>query len=121
MIHVLQPGDSCSAGGGFNGFDPFSDDSGLDADEDGLTNRQEYDAGSSSNSSDTDGDGLSDFDEVITHGTSPVLSDTDNDGMKDDYELSNGFNPLDGDDCPSWICGAGKGWRLFNYIKKDEK
>jgi len=93
-----------------NGLNPLLDDSTGDADEDGLTNIQEYTAGSASNSSDTDGDGLSDYDEVITHGTNPTLTDTDNDGMTDAYEIAEGLNPLDGSDCPSWMCGSSKIW-----------
>lgn len=93
-----------------NGLNPLVDDAALDADSDGLTNLQEYTAGTSSILSDTDGDGLSDYDEVITHGTDPNLTDTDNDGMSDSEELANGLNPLDGSDCPAWMCGSSKVW-----------
>jgi hypothetical protein len=93
-----------------NGLNSLVDDSEGDADEDGLTNLEEFTARSSSMLSDTDGDGLSDFDEVTTHGTNPALADTDGDGMTDDYELAEGLNPLDGSDCPSWMCGSSKIW-----------
>jgi hypothetical protein len=37
---------------------------------------------------DTDGDGLSDYDEVVTHGTNPCNRDTDNDGLWDNVEIA---------------------------------
>ena len=48
---------------------------------------------------DTDGDGLSDAEEV-QRGTSPLKSDTDGDGLPDAWEVSNGLNPksADGED-----------------------
>jgi hypothetical protein len=43
---------------------------------------------------DTDGDGISDTDEKVIHGTSPVLADTDGDGMSDYQEIVlHGFDP----------------------------
>lgn len=61
--------------------------------------------------SDRDGDGLSDQDEIYIHGTSPFLPDSDGDGWRDDWELTNGFNPLvpdsaldaDGDFLTNWV------------------
>ncbi|MFX0094179.1 MAG: C39 family peptidase [Candidatus Hodarchaeota archaeon] len=44
---------------------------------------------------DTDGDGLSDGEEVYLHQTNPLLADTDGDGMNDKDEIIGGFNPLD--------------------------
>jgi alpha-tubulin suppressor-like RCC1 family protein len=43
---------------------------------------------------DFDGDGLSDRDEYLK-GCHPAKRDTDEDGMPDDWELSQGFDPLD--------------------------
>ncbi len=108
----------------------------LDDDNDGLLDIDEYNAGTDSLVSDTDGDGMTDGFEVINGlnpldnsdatidtdgdgltnleehdlGTNPNDSDTDNDGMLDGYEIDNGFDPNDGSDCPSWMCGSSKVW-----------
>ena len=47
---------------------------------------------------DTDGDGLSDWDEVFRHGTDPNRADTDGDGLSDAAEHLTGANPLDADE-----------------------
>ena len=51
--------------------------------------------------SDTDNDGLTDYDELNVYGTSPYLPDTDSDGLSDLEELENGTDPLcvEGEDC----------------------
>jgi len=47
---------------------------------------------------DTDSDGLSDYDELFVHGTNPAESDTDSDGISDGEEVNTyGTNPLDTD------------------------
>ncbi len=43
---------------------------------------------------DSDGDGLSDFDEINGFGTNPHDADTDNDGVTDGEEIRRGTNPL---------------------------
>lgn len=43
---------------------------------------------------DTDGDGISDFDEINIYKTDPNNKDTDGDGLSDLEELDKGFNPL---------------------------
>lgn len=45
---------------------------------------------------DTDGDGLTDTQELTIYKTSPFLSDTDSDGISDGQEVKNGTNP----NCP---------------------
>lgn len=45
---------------------------------------------------DSDGDGLSDYDEENIHGTHPHNPDTDNDGFSDGQEVENGYDPLVG-------------------------
>jgi plastocyanin len=42
---------------------------------------------------DTDSDGLSDYDEVVVYGTNPNLKDTDGDKYSDKLEIDNGYNP----------------------------
>ncbi|MCP4848678.1 MAG: right-handed parallel beta-helix repeat-containing protein, partial [Verrucomicrobiaceae bacterium] len=58
----------------FHGLDPLIPDSDGDMDEDGLSNLEEYVAG-----------------------TDPSFRDTDRDGMSDGWELQNGLNPLEAD------------------------
>ncbi len=65
-----------------------------DADTDGLTNDEEYVAGTKPNVSDTDGDGASDGDEVNVHSTNPLKTDTDGDDMPDGWEVTYGLSPL---------------------------
>ncbi|MBU0648914.1 hypothetical protein KJ969_02325 [Patescibacteria group bacterium] len=50
---------------------------------------------------DTDQDGLSDFDELYVHGTSPYLPDSDSDGLSDSAEIAMGkdANCPEGQDC----------------------
>jgi len=51
---------------------------------------------------DTDGDELSDYDELYIHGTSPFLADTDSDGISDyDEVMKNKTDPLcaEGESC----------------------
>jgi hypothetical protein len=43
---------------------------------------------------DTDGDGLSDYDEINVYHTSPYLADTDGDGVSDGEEVRLGTDPL---------------------------
>ncbi len=104
---------------GLNEFD--ASDAAADPDGDGLTNLQEYLAGTNPRKADTDGDGLPDGWEVkhglnpldpsdankdLDHdgltnleefrlGTNPTLEDTDGDGLPDGLELrETGTNPL---------------------------
>lgn len=58
-----------------------------DRDGDGLFSDAEARAGTNPDLADTDGDFLSDYDEVITFGTNPVKKDTDDDGVPDKEEL----------------------------------
>lgn len=46
---------------------------------------------------DSDGDGISDRDEVLVTGTDPNKEDSDNDGLSDGVEVVNRMNPLDAD------------------------
>ena len=52
---------------------------------------------------DTDSDGLSDYDELYLYRTSPYLDDTDSDGLSDGSEVTTGGDP----NCPQGKnCGA---------------
>lgn len=65
----------------------------LDTDADGLTDDQEKEKRTDPLSWDTDGDLLSDGDEVNTWETNPLVADTDGDTYKDGEEIRNGYNP----------------------------
>ena len=78
-----------------------------DTDGDGLTDDQEIIEGTDPNLADTDADGLTDGQEVITYGTNPLNADTDGDNISDSDEVAAGDDPLvsnlpdtDGDGVP---------------------
>jgi subtilisin family serine protease len=83
-----------------------------DLDGDGLSNSLEASIGTDPLLADTDGDGLSDYQEVAWDGndtayvpgadTDPLLADTDGDGFKDGMENAAGYDPLDVADFPVW-------------------
>jgi outer membrane protein OmpA-like peptidoglycan-associated protein len=58
-----------------------------DSDGDGLTNGYEKSIGTDPYKADTDGDGLSDYEEVVKYHTNPTVADTDGDGLKDGDEV----------------------------------
>ena len=66
------------------------DDGIEDANHNGIVDSGETDPCNN----DTDTDTLNDGDEVITHGTSPVLADTDGDGVTDDIEVASCMNAI---------------------------
>lgn len=69
-----------------------------DVDDDGLTNRKEFEVGTAFDATDTDGDGLVDGPEVNTHETDPTSTDTDGDGLGDGAEVNrHGTNPTEVD------------------------
>jgi len=84
-----------------------------DADKDGLLKSEEKRLGTNPNNFDTDGDGLSDGDEVRKYRTNPLKGDTDGDGLSDaDEVLKYKTDPLkadtDGD-------GLSDGDEVLNY------
>lgn len=58
-----------------------------DTDNDGLSDVYENILGSSPDKTDSDGDGISDGQEVNTYHTNPIKSDSDDDGLDDAYEI----------------------------------
>lgn len=70
---------------GMNFYIGSSDDD--DDDNDGLSNAEERRYGTDPENPDTDGDGLSDGDEVKKYHTNPLKVDTDGDGISDGDEV----------------------------------
>jgi hypothetical protein len=87
---------------------------GCDLDRDGLGDYNEHTFGSAPLKADTDGDGLSDGDEVFEYRTDPAASDSDGDGTSDGEEVNFGFDPLDRDSRP-----YEKGWPATPAVEKD--
>ena len=74
----------------FYGLDPSNNlDAGQDLDADGINNLEEYQSNTKPNLADSDGDSLSDFDELRTYHTKPLLVDTDFDRLSDNDEVAN--------------------------------
>jgi len=92
------------------GLKPLEDDAYGDDDEDELENIDEYQQYTDPIDPDSDGDGLTDGDEINVHSTDPRGSDTDDDGVPDGWEIDHGYDPtlpdsdgngiLDGDEDP---------------------
>lgn len=68
-----------------------------DADSDGLNNVSEIEGGTDCLRFDTDGDKLSDGDEILKYHTNPLEQDSDRDGLKDGEESILGFDPMNPD------------------------
>ncbi len=72
-----------------------------DSDGDGLSDFDEiYIYGTDPLNPDTDGDGLTDYEEIYVYGTDPLNPDTDGDGFSDGQEIEMGTDPLDPRDPP---------------------
>jgi hypothetical protein len=98
-----------------------------DPDGDGLTTDQEIALGTDPLKYDTDGDSVSDGDEVNIYGTNPLVADTDGDGMSDGQEIKAGTNPNDassvfritsirqngGTNTITWTSATGKTYDVF--------
>jgi len=85
------------------GLDPNDpSDAAGDLDGDGLNNLGEFQNGSDPTNTDTDGDGLSDSDEVNVYGTDPTNPDTDGGGVNDGDEVAAGTDPLSPIDDYPW-------------------
>jgi len=84
-----------------------------DDDADGVNNREERQLCSDPQKNDTDGDGLSDGEEVLDDGTAPCDPDTDGDGVSDKREVEIGLDPTESSsredgtsDGDRWVVGA---------------
>ncbi len=65
----------------------------IDKDADGLDDTKETELGTDPNNWDSDGDELSDGDEVLVWKTDPLNPDTDGDKFSDGTEVKAGYNP----------------------------
>jgi len=101
----------------FIGVDPEDFSWGADMDNDGLTNLQEFEYGTNPFCIDTDGDGLTDYEEIFIYGTDPLNPDTDGDGLPDGLEIFYGMDPNKPD-----TLGDGKldGDRVFAVTQTSE-
>ena len=83
-IDLLETSDPTLAGQNNGQTD---DPSLIDEDRDGLSLEQELRHGTSDSTSDSDDDGLSDYEEIRTYQTDPTNPDTDSDGLTDFEEV----------------------------------
>ncbi|MBP6859305.1 MAG: hypothetical protein KBC69_01620 [Candidatus Magasanikbacteria bacterium] len=67
--------------------------SAADQDFDGIADVDEQAYKTDPTNSDTDGDGLTDWQEINIYKTDPLKSDSDSDTFNDGYEVRRGFNP----------------------------
>lgn len=95
-------------------------DSDEDLDLDGLTNKQEKEYKTSPVLSDTDMDGLSDYDEIFKYKTDPTKADSDNDGLSDYDEIMLGLDPLKEDSKGDGI-KDGKRELTYNHTSENLK
>lgn len=71
----------------------------LDSDGDGLSDLDEINIyGTDPYAIDSDEDTLSDGDEILIYNTNPLSNDTDSDQMPDNYEINYSFDPLNASD-----------------------
>lgn len=104
QLHGLSDANAADAlgdldGDGVSNADEFahgSNPSLIDTDGDGLTDQQEIVTYSTNPTrADSDGDGLNDYDEVVTHQSDPWDTDSDDDGYTDLDEVLYGGDPND--------------------------
>jgi hypothetical protein len=66
----------------------------IDKDNDGISYDQEIEYGTSDRQTDSDGDSLSDYEEIFFWFSDPTDIDTDGDGYADAREILNGYSPI---------------------------
>ena len=77
----------------------------VDSDGDGLSDDDELNIYFTDPlDDDSDDDGLLDGVESTIYGTNPLRRDTDGDGLDDGEELLHSLDPLDPNDCPQELC-----------------
>jgi len=86
-INAITDGKKDAFWNGSLGLFVHGESGSADPDKDGLTNNQEKEFGTDKNNPDTDGDGLTDGDEVLKYHTNPLKPDTDGDGLSDYDEI----------------------------------
>ncbi|MBX3358880.1 MAG: hypothetical protein KF745_10675 [Phycisphaeraceae bacterium] len=96
------------------GLDPGNADTDQDGVPDGWELARGFDPLDPSSvppiaTTDTDGDGLTDAEEMFIYRTNPSIADTDGDSVPDGWEVSYGFNPLDPTDGSADLDGDGLG------------
>ncbi len=69
------------------GYPVNSEGCDLDSDGDGIVDGKEMEIGTDPKKLDTDGDSLSDYDEIYKYGTDPKKADVDGDGLSDYDEI----------------------------------
>jgi hypothetical protein len=80
---------------------------GVDSDGDWLSDYEEVGLyHTDPNKPDTDADGLSDYREVWVYHTNPVSPDSDGDGYNDSAEINSGHSPVDANDHPAATLSA---------------
>lgn len=85
---------------------PEYDSSKIDKDKDGVEKTVESEYGASDSKMDSDGDGLTDFEEIYYWYSDPAQEDTDTDGHKDGAEVATLYSPVGAEKIDSMPAGA---------------
>jgi len=91
-----------------------------DVDADGINNIDELAAGTDASDSDTDGDSLSDYDEINQYETDPLSQDSDTDGISDVGEITLGSDPLKDSSAETFKQSLKKGDKLLSTVNNEK-